>query len=446
MKNQMKGKKGITLIALVITIIVLLILAGVTIATLTGDNGLLQKATNAKETSTNGEIEEEIKLAWNKVYSDYYLDNSQTKAERLEKELSNNAKVTEVGNKLNISNYKNINKTFILDIEKGSLDVKQPSTVEQAITNGTIFNEKNTQLTDEYENTVVIPKGFKLSKDSADVVTEGIVIEDATYTDTIGSQFVWIPVSKDNNEENKIKGATKNTTILLSRYKFGTNGVPDDKEASTIDNYFTELSNSSYRNAVAKTDVKSANGFIAKTNAAGGFWIGRYEARTTSSTARSSHIDPLTAVTEKPEYAVYNYIRQPDASAKARTMYEEENYFESDFTNSYEWDTAILFLQEYDNREGTNLTPYSRQNSINTGSLLETGTVSESNKDKICNVYDMASNCFEWTTETSSSSNGPCVGRGGLFSRSDVYTSFRYSDDSSFAHGSYSFRPILYIK
>ena len=43
MKNQMKGKKGITLIALVITIVVLLILAGVTIATLTGDNGLLQK-------------------------------------------------------------------------------------------------------------------------------------------------------------------------------------------------------------------------------------------------------------------------------------------------------------------------------------------------------------------------------------------------------------------
>ena len=38
MKNQIKGKKGITLIALVITIIVILILAGVTIATLTGDN------------------------------------------------------------------------------------------------------------------------------------------------------------------------------------------------------------------------------------------------------------------------------------------------------------------------------------------------------------------------------------------------------------------------
>ena len=41
LKEQLKINKGITLIALVITIIVLLILAGVTIATLTGDNGIL---------------------------------------------------------------------------------------------------------------------------------------------------------------------------------------------------------------------------------------------------------------------------------------------------------------------------------------------------------------------------------------------------------------------
>ena len=48
LKEQLKINKGITLIALVITIIVLLILAGVTIATLTGDNGILTKTQNAK--------------------------------------------------------------------------------------------------------------------------------------------------------------------------------------------------------------------------------------------------------------------------------------------------------------------------------------------------------------------------------------------------------------
>ena len=58
-----KEKKGITLIALVITIIVLLILAAVSIATLTGDNGILTRATEAKEKTQEGEDIENIKLA-----------------------------------------------------------------------------------------------------------------------------------------------------------------------------------------------------------------------------------------------------------------------------------------------------------------------------------------------------------------------------------------------
>ena len=62
MKEKLKEQNGITLIALVITIIVLLILAGVTIATLTGDNGILTQAKNAKESSKEAESEEEIAL------------------------------------------------------------------------------------------------------------------------------------------------------------------------------------------------------------------------------------------------------------------------------------------------------------------------------------------------------------------------------------------------
>ena len=65
MKLNFKGKKekGITLIALVITIIVLLILAGVTIATLTGDNGILGKAKTAKTTNDEEKAKEQIKIA-----------------------------------------------------------------------------------------------------------------------------------------------------------------------------------------------------------------------------------------------------------------------------------------------------------------------------------------------------------------------------------------------
>jgi len=54
---------GITLIALVVTIIVLLILAGISVQMLTGENGILQKAGEAKENTEQSQIEEQIKLA-----------------------------------------------------------------------------------------------------------------------------------------------------------------------------------------------------------------------------------------------------------------------------------------------------------------------------------------------------------------------------------------------
>ena len=58
-KKEKQKNKGITLIALVITIIVLLILAGVTIATLTGDNGILTKASIQ---TNQGNAEERVQL------------------------------------------------------------------------------------------------------------------------------------------------------------------------------------------------------------------------------------------------------------------------------------------------------------------------------------------------------------------------------------------------
>jgi len=450
-KKDIKANRGITLIALVITIIVLLILAGVAIATLTGDNGILTRAGDARNTTQDAEIEEEIRLAWNKVYMDSYLDSTINKANALKTELEKNGHtvkdVSANENKITITNYRGKDK--VLDVSTGT--VKEPSELAIAKSAETVFSDKNTPLTDEDGNTVVIPKGFKISSDSAEVVTEGIVIEDATYENTIGSEFVWIPVSKDSTDANKVKGAKGNKTITLSRYTFDTNGDQTDQGANTIDNYYRELASSTLGNAVAK----NIEDFKTKTNAAGGFWIGRYEARTTSQTARTSKNDTLTSVTEKPENSVYNYITQTDASAKAITMYEENSYFESDLINSYAWDTATLFLQEYDNRTyniNTNSNykaKYSRQIRLSTG-LKNTGTnassITAANKDKICNVYDMADNCYEWTTETSSNSDLPCVIRGGNCYTSSHYTSSRNFSDTTGAYGSNSFRPVLYIK
>ncbi len=65
MKERLRENQGITLIALVITIIVLLILAGVSIAMLTGDNGILTQANNTKIEQSHGAVREGIALAYN---------------------------------------------------------------------------------------------------------------------------------------------------------------------------------------------------------------------------------------------------------------------------------------------------------------------------------------------------------------------------------------------
>lgn len=68
----MRNQKGITLIALVITIIVLLILAGVSIAMLTGDNGLLTRSRQAQTTTIQKSNEEIVKLAVQDLLTEYH--------------------------------------------------------------------------------------------------------------------------------------------------------------------------------------------------------------------------------------------------------------------------------------------------------------------------------------------------------------------------------------
>ena len=71
----MKNNKGITLIALVITIIVLLMLAGVSIAMLTGENGLIAKAISAKTKTEEAEADEKDKLAKTNEIIDKFVTN-----------------------------------------------------------------------------------------------------------------------------------------------------------------------------------------------------------------------------------------------------------------------------------------------------------------------------------------------------------------------------------
>ena len=249
-------------------------------------------------------------------------------------------------------------------------------------------------MIDDYGNNVKVPAGFKISEDSATSVTGGVVIEDVSAGDenTKGSQFVWIPVGDNITDESGSK-----TTITLGRYEAGD----------------------AYATSTARTDSTSdSNPVVCK-----------------------SGVYP------------YNNVTQSQASILSQGMYNSSN-FESDLINSYAWDTAIVFIQKFS--EDTN---YSRQIGINTTStlqrcgesILNTSYVDEGDEtqDVRCNIYDMAGNTREWTTETYSSTSYPCVFRGGSFITSVYYTSVRFSDSttSNYLSG-ISFRPIqkYYIK
>lgn len=75
-KGKMREKSGITLISLVVTIIVLLILAGVTIATLTGENGILTRAQEAEVETRGAEVEERVNLWKTEREASNYINTS----------------------------------------------------------------------------------------------------------------------------------------------------------------------------------------------------------------------------------------------------------------------------------------------------------------------------------------------------------------------------------
>ena len=378
--------KGITLIALVITIIILLILAGISISALT-NQGLFKNAKTAQNATEKAEKEQGQRLNEYEDEINKYLNNSNE-------------------------------------------DKKEVKLVADNI-NKVLSTTDNTELKDAKENKIVVPAGFKIV-DGATTVDKGIVIEDVTETATKGSQFVWIPVGTITKSD----GTT--ATITLGRYDFNsTTGVESAYSGTYVEEDANDASTlKKYGNTIAKNITNFKNS-VAQN---GGYYIGRYEART--ATARNATGNALTQITEKGTENVYNYVTQLQAAQLSQNMYNSDK-LTSDLINSYAWDTATVFIQNC----GTN-SKYSIQNSLNT-SLLQTGTNSLSDTSKIdvqCNIYDMASNTIEWTTETSNISNGPCVVRGGNYGYSSDYTSIRSNGIStSYSDFRMGFRPILYV-
>jgi len=196
LKKKFKERKGITLIALVITIIVLLILAGVSIMMLTGDNSILQKATEAKEKTRDETQREALNLAILGVLSNSLGQDEITKT-KLEEELNKsseagNFEITEEGSYLLVSftggkTYR-VNKNGTI----GEATITEQKIAGDEITVGDITIKLS--ISGTRVSPPPMPSGFTHKEGT---ISDGYVITDGN------NEFVWIPV--DQNQKIKLE-------------------------------------------------------------------------------------------------------------------------------------------------------------------------------------------------------------------------------------------------
>ena len=384
-------KKGITLVALVVTIVVLLILAGVSINLVLGNNGIIAKAKDAETRSAEA--------------SQNDLKGMNGLVSEMEGALAGNGS-TGSGNG---------------NGNTGS---------------GNNFVTKNTEVTYP-DGKVWIPEGFKVADDSASTVQGGVVIEDKD-----GNQFVWVPVATiadykrtaysynvatdemdtatnsikikyDIDEEDFTEALPEDEKTSVEKYKgfyIGRYeaGDKDSTEASIPD---LRTSSSSTSNKISIKAGQAPYNYVTRTQAvslAEGFKTQQgYKAKTklVSSYAWDTTIAFIQKVNS--DYG--------DSS-------EEGNY--SNTTFSY-----------------TDITGTSQTKANGSIVLVPTGQTTP-----VCNIYDMGGNVEEWTTESCSLTNYPYVRRGG--SRSSTFESspagYRPSPTEN-PYGSFGFRLTLFM-
>ena len=362
--------------------IVLLILAGVTIATLTGDNGILTRANDAKEKTEQAQQYEEKVLQELEEYIDLNLGEETA--------------------------------TTISDAKGG---LKYTNT---------------TAITDKIGNIIYIPGGFKVAEDSGTKVEEGIVVEDS-----LGNQFVWIPVGTYQTTNGE-------KTNELARRTFTSSGASKVDGDEVVNSYYYGEGN---ENSVAKDQIEE---FLKSSKSLsegghGGFYIGRYECGTEEE--RTSADDKLTPALVQANKNVYGYVTRDQAKTLSETLDNSNKFVTSELISSYAWDTTLNFICQ-NSEEGYLLatTTDSTYGNINTNIKELTGAYVA---DRYCNIFDLLGNCYEWTTEyCSGGNNTPYVCRGGNYDTSSTgaFSSYRTGLQAYLVYEYNSFRVQLYIK
>ena len=498
---MLNNKKGITLIALVVTVVVLIILAGVSINAVLGDNGIIKKANQAASVTKEAEVKEAI----NRTILEFYLTNDY---ETLEDFLK--AKVTE--GKID-SVTKNADGT--LTVKKGEYSVTVENKTNSSggsSSGGSTGGETQTpEITIGEAKVVANSDGTGSAITDADSVYLGNTLyitfsHSITGGTTVVDKTIPYAVTKNGTYTFTVTGTvngksyTKNVSVTVKQFKDvyeymqtntkvtysdGDVWVPEGfkvagDSASTVQNgvviedkdgnqfvwvpvatladykrtwYTGYGAFSGYSEALPEDEKTSVERYK-------GFYIGRYEAgdkeNTEAKTLRSSN-DVTKTVTIKANQAPYNYVTRTQAVSLAEGFATKQGYkAKTKLVSSYAWDTTIAFLQKVNSDYGssseegnyydttfsyTDITGATKTKASDSEVLVPTGQTTP-----VCNIYDMGGNVWEWTTESYSSTTYPYAKRGGRYSgdfaSGPAGSRFFDSDD---ANASYGFRLTLFM-
>ena len=359
---------GITLVALVVTVVVLLILAGVALNLVLGNNGILNKAKDASQKHKQASENEQKELS--------------TGEDEIDKALGQ---------------YDPLKKLPSKTIGEAQSD----------------YMTENTKVT-LTDGTVVVPEGFKISTETASTVQGGVVIEDKDR-----NQFVWIPV----DDIADYKRTAYSSNVATETIDAETNSV-QIKYDSSNDYYFTEAMPEDER-----LSVETYYGYYIGRYEAGD--KESTEATTpTMRTSSSSTANTVTIKKEQAPYNWVTKTQAQSLAEGMDT--KQGYKATTKLCSSYAWDTAIEFMQktnsDYGRRsvEGNyedvpdftykDIEGASQTKTYGSYALIPTGQTTP-----VCNIYDMGGNCWEWTTERYSYTSFPCTRRGGSYNSS--YTS-----------------------
>ena len=416
--------KGVTLIALAVTIVVMLILAGVTISVLNGENGIVKQAQKAKEESKIKELKEKVRIdiAGKRVENINGELRVSVLKEILDKYFDNVPVETQITSETELKAKEEYGKyeMKISDIDVGEITYE---------TSYTIFKDVNGEQ-------VPIPEGYIVSENSDEnIVNKGLVISDSR-----GNEYVWISCTVDSSS-NKLQ--YKRTEWGVE--KDGTDNsraIKDELTLKDIDVTYSKTdTDNGINEEISKEIVAQINAEKESIKKYGGYYIGRYEVGKDNKTAViKAEQEPYVNIKWSKAYELAKGI----GGGEGATTY---------LCSSYSWDTAINFIQNTTGKNyatsiiGFNGNWKSQEvkdssgkviKPVNTAQRLNTGLTTA-----LCNIYDMGGNVGEFTTELNPGMSEPVVLRGGGIHNPAGY---RWDGNSGYADSYYGFRATLFLK